>query len=198
MRGRSIILVRHGRTHSNLETVYAGRNAEPLTAEGAAEAERLAPSLAGRSIGAIFASPVPRAVQTAEILASPLDLPVSTEPGLTEIRMGPWKGLTEKEVEERFPEAFRLWLTMPSRVALEGRETLAEVQARSLAAMGRILSDGGPPVVLAVTHVAVIRCLVLHFQRRGLDDYKKIDVPNLSLRTVVFEDGTMEGGRLVQ
>ncbi len=187
MAQKKLYLVRHGKTLSNAEKIYAGRSPEPLTADGAGEAEELGRKLRHLPVGAIYSSPVRRAVQTAEIIAAPQGLPVTIEPGLTEILMGPWKGLSEDQVEKEFPEEYAMWQTSPSRVKIAGRETLKEVQARAIDAIGRMLAGGGKREVLAVTHVAVIRCLTLRFRGRDLEDYKKIAVSNLSIQTLNFD-----------
>ena len=63
-------LVRHGKDD---ETVRGGWSDSPLTAEGVQQAERLAAELlaaGGLSIGVIYSSDLPRARQTAAILAA--------------------------------------------------------------------------------------------------------------------------------
>ena len=47
---------------------------------------------------AVYASPLSRAVQTAEAIAGRLGLPVQTHPGLADIDYGHWQGLTPDEV----------------------------------------------------------------------------------------------------
>ena len=66
------------------DTVYVIRHLQkapgddpPLTAEGAANASTLANMLAGMGIGAVFATPTRRAIQTATPLAVQLGLPVT-------------------------------------------------------------------------------------------------------------------------
>jgi broad specificity phosphatase PhoE len=191
MAQKKLSLVRHGKTLSNAGKIYAGRSPEPLTEDGAGEAEELGRKLRHLPVGAVYSSPVRRAVQTAEIIAAPQGLPVTIEPSLTEILLGPWKGLSEDQVEKEYPEEYAMWQTSPSQVKIADRETLKEVQARAIDAIGRILAGGEKGEILAVTHVAVIRCLTLHFHGRDLDDYKKIAVPNLSIHTLKFDGNSV-------
>jgi len=189
---KTLYLVRHGKTLSNTGKIYAGRSPEPLTPDAAGEAEELGRKLRHLPVGAVYASPVRRALQTAEIIATPQSLPVTIEPGLTEILMGPWKGLSEDQVEKEFPKEYAMWQTQPSRVKIAGRETLKDVQTRAIEGIRRILAGGEKRKILAVTHVAVIRCLTLHFRDRDLDDYKKIAVPNLSVQALNFDGDSIE------
>ena len=96
------------------------------------------------------------------------------------MRLGHWMGLTE-EVSKRFTEEYRIWNTRPGQLVLLDRETLHEVQKRALRAIQRIEKESGEFPVLAVTHVAIIRCLMIHFQHLDINLYRRIDVPNVSI-----------------
>src|SRR5258707_673346 len=62
-----LILIRHGQTTWSRELKHTGRTDIPLTAAGEAAAARLAADLAARQVVAAFASPLQRAVKTAEL-----------------------------------------------------------------------------------------------------------------------------------
>jgi len=86
-----MILARHGESEFNV--VYAVTRQDPgiidpgLTETGWAQAEALAASLRGRPVRAIMTSPYTRALQTADIVARALDLPVAVEPLVRERRV---------------------------------------------------------------------------------------------------------------
>ncbi len=183
---RTIFLIRHGTTRSNVDKIYAGRNDEGLIEEGIEQAEKLGKILAGQEITAIHSSPVQRAIETAEILNRMTGTEIVVDPDLIEILMGPWRGLSEEEVALSYPEEFAIWQIRPSELSLPGRETLAEVQDRALKALGRILSVEAHAVNLLVTHVAVIRCLILYFRELKLNAYKSLRIPNLALFRISF------------
>jgi broad specificity phosphatase PhoE len=168
--------MRHGRTESNRRSIYAGRSDEPLSVEGVAEVKEAVPALVPLGLSRVVASPVYRAWQTGAQIASQLGVPRDVDEDLAEMLLGPWTGLTEAQVAERFPAEYELWQGRPSRVLLEGRETLEQVQARALYAAERARHGACP--ALLVTHVAVVRVLLLHARGAPLDDYKTIDVPN--------------------
>ncbi|MDR7483057.1 MAG: histidine phosphatase family protein [Armatimonadota bacterium] len=176
-----IYLVRHGQTASNLEGRYAGRSKEPLTPTGVAQARRAAERLRPFGIASLWTSPIARARQTAEIIGQMLGVPVVLDDGLTEMAMGPWEGLVEEEVAARYPADFQVWQERPSALRLPGRETLAAVQARALDAVQRIGERTGAQPAVAVTHVALIRCLYLFARGLPLDSYKTVDVPNTAM-----------------
>src|SRR5437870_702928 len=64
----TLFLVRHGETDWNRSGQIMGERPVPLNRHGVAQAQRLAESLQGRPIEALYSSPVARALQTADIL----------------------------------------------------------------------------------------------------------------------------------
>src|ERR1041385_2108585 len=104
-----IFLVRHGATVLTAEDRFAGATDVELSDEGREQVRRLSERLAGEKIKAVYASPLGRTVETAEILAKPHSLPVEKCDGLREISHGRWELMTRREVEERFPEEAAEW-----------------------------------------------------------------------------------------
>ncbi len=179
--GLLLYLVRHGETDSNLERRYAGWSDDPLNQTGRRQAAWLATRLRGRGVARVYSSPVRRAVETSALLADELGATVHTVHDLHEIELGRWKGLTEEEVAARWPDDFRLWRELPDRLAVAGRETLDALATRSMAAIDQIgraeLSDPDTAVVV-VSHLAVIRVLLLAAGNRPLAEYHRVRVRN--------------------
>ncbi len=95
-------LARHGQTEMNAAGRYQGRIDSPLNALGVRQAQVVGVLLAGlvdRARTEIVASPLQRAVRTAEIIGEALCLPVRTEARLTEVGMGAWEGLTADQID---------------------------------------------------------------------------------------------------
>ncbi len=189
MQSRPIYLVRHGETDSNRVGRYAGRNGDPLNETGRRQMESLATALNDLELRCIRASRVKRALQSARILGERLGLPVSSDPRLDEMLMGPWDGLTEKEAARHSPEGYALWQAEPHRLRLNGRETLAEVAARANAAVRDAAESGGG--VLLVTHVVVIRVAALSTLGRTLGLYKRVSIPNAGCLRLDLEAGNV-------
>lgn len=175
-----IHFVRHGETDANVEGRYVGWSDHRPNQTGREQAAGLAERLAGRGVRRVFTSPVRRAIETAEILAEAWDASVHTVHDLHEIEVGPWKGLLESEVEERFPEAYEVWRRDPTRLELAGRESLESVRDRALRGVDQIarsLLSADSDLAVAVTHLAVLRVLWLTAEGRPLSDYHAVEGP---------------------
>lgn len=172
-------LVRHGEIESNIKKVYAGWSEEPLTENGVRQAEEAGKVLTGKGIGALYCSPLKRAFQTAEIIGGIIGKEPIPDDSFKEIKLGPWEGLSEGEVARRFPEEWQIWNTRPGDLKLDGRETLKALQERVLEGVfGRRLTQMDAELrAVVVTHVAIIRVLMLYSEGRDLNEYKKVPVP---------------------
>jgi broad specificity phosphatase PhoE len=173
-----IYIMRHGLTESNKKKIYAGWSDESICNEGISDLLEIGRKLKKFKIKKIFSSPIRRAIQTADIINGSLDVPTEIEQNLQEMKMGPWEGLSEEEVTKKFPREWKIWNSKPSELKLDGRETLRDLQLRTLRAIKKISNNSDFSRILAVTHVALIRALILFYNNLSLNDYRKINVPN--------------------
>ena len=153
------LLLRHGQTPMSVEKRYAGRSDVPLTDAGVRQAAAAAKRLASAGIGAIVASPLRRAMRTAEEVSAVTGVPVTADDGFRETDFGAWEGLTFAEVRERWPSELTAWLSDPS-IAPPGGESFAQVSDRVTAALHRVLAARAGQTVLIVSHVTPIKTLV--------------------------------------
>ena len=150
-----LLLVRHGETDWNLGSRFQGHADPPLNETGRAQARELAAALADRSFDAVYSSPLRRAFETAEIIAAPHGLQPVPDPGLREVAVGEWQGLTREEVERRFPEQYRRWLGFGQ--GWDEGETYEEMGRRVVATLLDLARRHDGETVLCVTHGGPIR-----------------------------------------
>jgi broad specificity phosphatase PhoE len=175
---RTLYLIRHGATGANLENRFAGRSQEPLHPTGIKQIQEVGAGLASCNITRIVCGPMSRTRQTAEILQDILNIPVTVCDGLTEINIPHWDGLTKQEIRAAFGDEYPTWLSSPESFALPGCETLAEVHERSRQALTDMITAEPAGNLLIVSHLIVLRCLVLYFKGMGLKDFRSVKVDN--------------------
>ena len=95
--GRTLVLLRHGRTPWNHSGRIQGHADVELDDHGVAQAARTAPVLAALQPALIWSSDLLRARLTAAPLAEACGLPVTTDARLREFGFGPYEGLTHVE-----------------------------------------------------------------------------------------------------
>ncbi len=186
-----IFLIRHGATVLSAEDRFAGATDVDLSDLGREQTRRLAARLSTEKIAAVYASPLGRTVETAQILAEPHKLPIVTRDGLREISHGRWEQLTRREVEERFPGEASAWEADPYTFAPEGGESGLAVTARALPVLIDLVRAHPCDEILVVSHKATIRLLLsslLGFDPRRYRD--NLDLQPASLTIVDFKDPT--------
>ena len=92
MEETTIFLVRHGETIDNARQIMQGQTQGCLNERGREQARQEAQRLADEAFDAVVASDLRRAIRTAEIIAAPHGLPVSTTPLLRERDWGSFTG----------------------------------------------------------------------------------------------------------
>lgn len=171
----SLILIRHGETQWNVEGRYQGQSDPPLNRRGFEQALRLSEKLRGAGLDLLYSSTLKRALQTGNVLADRLNIPLHTDPRLREINLGRWEGLLHDEICEAYPETIRQWETDPWAVTPPGGEGLARVKKRVLTATGDILSRHEGQCIGLVAHLLPLVMLKVHFD--GIDPSRVWEVP---------------------
>lgn len=149
----TLYLVRHGETDSNAEGRLQGHLPVPLNARGRRQADRLAQRLAGVPLDAILSSDLPRAQQTAEIIATAKGLPVFTDARWREINLGHWQGKLYREVKQAMDAAD--WHS-PSG------ESRAQMRARVLHALEDLPARYDGKSILLVAHGGSCHTILAH------------------------------------
>jgi probable phosphomutase (TIGR03848 family) len=188
----TVILVRHGRTTANAAALLAGRAAGvSLDPFGREQAALTGDRLAAVPLAGVVSSPLERCRQTAQLIldrqaGSPS---APTDPDLTECDYGQWQGrmLTDLATED-------LWAAVqsqPSAVVFPGGESMAAMQARSVAAIRRhdaaFESEYGPGAVwVAVSHGDIIKSILADALGMHLDLFQRINVGPASVSIVHY------------
>ena len=157
-----ILLARHGETAWNAEGRYQGQEDIPLSDVGEAQARSLGERLRHVHIDRAVASPLKRALRTAELALGEDRLArLVTEAGLMEIAHGTWEGLLAAEIRERDPDRLHAWRHAPHEVLMPEGESLQHVLDRAWPALQRHTEGlGEHDTLLVVAHDAVNRVLL--------------------------------------
>ncbi len=183
-------LVRHGQTDWNRAGKIQGTTDIPLNETGRQQAEQLATVLKERSgypaktrIDAVYASPLARAFQTAEILAKEEKLPLRRLTGLRERDFGCW--------EAEYPDEFHLWREQPMVGIPSGGESRKSCEARSERAIRQILEETAGDAVI-VAHGGIL-VFLMNYLLRFHREPQEIIVANASLSVVSYDRSTGMG-----
>jgi probable phosphomutase (TIGR03848 family) len=188
----TLLLVRHALNDWVGDKLAGWTSGVHLNDKGRAQAKALAGRLADRSIAAVYTSPLERAVETAQIIATPHNLEVQIREGVGEVRYGAWTGQSLKDLAKE--DTWRVVQFFPSGARFPDGEGIREMQARAVAELDSIVAAHPSETVLVVSHADVIKAALAHYAGLHLDLFQRLVVSPASLSVVAF---TPMGPRLV-
>ncbi|MGW1050497.1 histidine phosphatase family protein [Streptomyces sp. NPDC002586] len=158
-----LLLVRHGETEWSRSGQHTSWTDLPLTQHGEEQAKSLAPLLTDRTYARALASPLHRAIRTAELAGLSGVVP---DPDLHEWDYGGYEGITTVDIHRARP-GWDLWTDgVPPGPGGHPGESPEQIGARAdrvLARLAPALAEGD---VVLVAHAHVLR--VLTARRLGL------------------------------
>lgn len=174
--GQTIVLgVRHGEVHNPKGVIYAGLDGYGLSQTGRTQAAAVAESMALLGVTALYASPLQRALETAEVIAGTVGMEVVPDERLYEWRhWGQWAGITWEELRTSHREAWDRYRTDPGSVT-EG-ESLAELSGRVASFLDDVVAAHPGGLVVAVSHLEPLRAALLKLTSRPASDLFAIRV----------------------
>lgn len=155
--GRTLVLLRHGRTAWNHARRVQGHRDISLDDEGRAQAERAAKAVADLAPALLWCSDLARARETCAYVATATGLTPSYDARLREFGLGEREGLTHDEYEALAPGEYAQFRQGHLDAALGGERTV-DVRHRMTEALGDLLAALAPGQTgVAVSHGASTR-----------------------------------------
>jgi probable phosphomutase (TIGR03848 family) len=192
----TVILLRHGRSTSNTAGTLAGRSeGVDLDDKGREQAAGLIDRIGDLPIRALVSSPLLRCRRTLEPLAEALCLEPLIDGRLAEVDYGEWTG--RKIVDLTGEPLWRVVQAHPSAALFPGGESLAQVQARAVAAVRehdrRLAAEhggahGGDVLWVACTHGDVIKSVVADAYGMHLDGFQRVTVDPASVSVIRYTE----------
>ena len=179
-----IYIIRHGQTELNHAQVLQGRSDHPLNENGRIQAKEASVMLHRHGIhfDYVFASPLIRAVQTAEIVA--LDKNPVLDVRLIEMDYGPYEGA---DLQNPSPELQLFFSDFIHNPAPEGMEQLSEVIKRTGAFLEEIRNIDGN--VLISTHAIAMKGMLEYLTPDAHGSYWSKYIGNCAIYFIDNSDG---------
>ena len=157
-----LYFVRHGESEANRLLVFSNRDLpHALTDVGRAQVEDLALRLLQDvPFAAIYASPIQRARESAEILADRLGAPFELIPALAEFDMGVLEGTSAGEGWQRQKALFEAWRAGDTHACIEGGESFEDIRGRFVPFIDSLRTHPRQAHILLVGHGGTFVCML--------------------------------------
>ena len=182
-----VLVARHG--EADYESELISDHGGSLTDLGREQSRSLGRSLSGERVARVWSSPMARAVQTAELVASELGCGVTVREGLRELGVGVHAG--QPMEPDPFRATFDRWLDGDLGARIEGAESGTEVVARVTGALEEIADLHRGEAVLVVSHGGAI-CAAVPVLARNLHPRFPLGrpLPNTGVVRLEVDDDT--------
>lgn len=177
-----IYIIRHGQTEMNSRQVLQGRSDYALNEVGVAQAMSAAKRLRNVTFSQVYASPLVRAVQTAQLVVPDIH-PVIDE-RLIEMDYGPYEGTDLTRLPPEIITFFRDFVHNP---APEGMEPLNSVVSRAGAFLEEIRNIEGN--ILISTHAIAMKGLLEYLTPESGGAYWSKYIGNCAIYTAENQNG---------
>lgn len=157
-----LIIVRHSTSKQNLRRLISGGNSNPdLSKQGIALAKQAASYLDESKIDQVYASPLKRAYQTAQILTD-YHKKIITDNRLKEMDFGSWDGQDPAPLLKEYPDAFDFenFLSEHYTAYAKGAESYADVTRRCCGFLNDLKENAAGQTIMIVCHGFTIRGLI--------------------------------------
>ncbi|CAN5512911.1 histidine phosphatase family protein [soil metagenome] len=182
----TIYLLRHAVTAAT-GTKLGGRTQAPLSDVGRGQAEATRDHLAGVDLKAVYASPLPRTTETAEIVAKPHRLKVRPAEGVIEVDYGRW---TDRPLKGLYTH--KMWPVIqqtPSLVTFPEGESIRGAQERAVTELEAIAARHDGNAIAVVSHADIIKALVAFYAGMPLDAFQRIMINPASVTVLMTGRG---------
>ena len=181
-----LLLIRHGEVHVDYHNKFGGAIDMDLSPNGKKQAKVLANYLRGKTIDAIYASPMKRVQQTLAPTLKQGKLKQTIYPGLREIDFGDWSGLGWKDVEERFGFQSHRWLHQIQNHGAPKGESGTVFRQRVEPCLREIIARHPGGNVAIFCHGGVIRMMLAVLLKLSLPKTNHFDIEYASITQVAL------------
>ena len=180
-----LLLIRHGESEFNREGRIQGYLDCDLSELGFEQAGRLQKRLDNEKLDLVFTSTATRAAETARIAVGHR-LGIERRERLREINLGVWEGEIAEDLRKRLPRETDMWFRTPSKVRIEGAETLAAFRRRVAAEIDGIRAAHPDRGIALFTHGGAICTYLTSLLGLKLDDMWRFKIHNCSITKIFF------------
>jgi broad specificity phosphatase PhoE len=187
-----LYLIRHGATANNEAhppKLQGCRSDAELSAAGRRQAEQAAEFLRNTPLVAAYSSPLCRAQETAESIASPHDLKITTIEALTECDVGAWEGRSWSEIERDDPDQFQRFIEDSAANPYAGGESLDQVRDRVAPVFQDLARRHAGESIAVVAHNVVNRVALAHWLGWPIAKARGIPQSNCGVNLIEHVDG---------
>lgn len=183
-----VLLIRHGETPWNANGKFQGCTDISLSKEGILQAHYVKERLRG-DFDCIYASPLKRALKTAEIITEDIEMTPIISKEIREINFGEWEGLTLNEIEAGYNKEFKIWRNDEINANIVGGDlSIKKASERARNEILRVVKGNTGKRIIIVAHGGIIKAGLIGVFDWKMTMYHKMVLGNTSISKLIFDE----------
>jgi len=182
----TFFLIRHGEIDLLGHTLSGRKAGVHLNAQGRNQSAALSEKVLKLGVTRIFTSPMERARETAEPLATRAGIQIEVREAFNEVDFGDWTGQTFADLE--LQEKWRQWNVNRPGIRPPYGEMMIEVQARFVTEI-ELLRQNFPSDRIAIfSHADPLRATLMHYMSMPLEHFERLEITPGSFSILALGD----------
>ncbi|MCB0271425.1 MAG: histidine phosphatase family protein [Bdellovibrionales bacterium] len=180
----TLILLRHGQTQWNKDGRVMSRLDIPLNDTGQKQVQVSAEKLKAYPVSKIISSPQLRALETAQPIATRLNLPIGIEERLSEMRFDRWEGKDFNEIKG--DPVYKERRQNPFMKPHPEVETVLELFERTKHLLTELVKEQG--CIVCVSHMDVLKAMMCQMVPVPIEEFFTFEIENATPKVFTFEN----------
>lgn len=184
----TIFLIRHGESHQNIDDVLSGITDVPLSNKGKQQCAILAQYFENIQVDKVFATPLQRAKESAEIIFPKHKSSIEILESLIEFNYGDYEGYKRSDYENSSDRIIQQWITSPSDLTFPGGDNIQAHAHRSLSSITDLAREYEGKVIACISHRTTIRLILAQIIGLHLDNFRSLPCSNCGISEITIND----------
>ena len=189
---KTIYIVRHGQSETNISGEFAGQLDTPLSELGIKQSLLLLDFFSGIQIEEIYSSSLQRAYNTIKPVAEKFNINIKTDNRIKEIYGGDWQGDTYKHINEVSKTFQTTWKTNLYNARCDNGESIKELCDRVIDFLLEIVKKSTAKNIIISTHAVPIRAILSYLTFGTCEKIADISwTVNAGISVIKYENGKL-------
>lgn len=182
--GKTIFLMRHGKTQADGIKRYIGQTDLPLSTLGRSQAKKWQVFFKEIPLAVIASSDLSRARETAAIIAGNHHISTVAKPGFREINLGSWENMPFADLQEKASGEFQKRGQAIDTHRPPGGESFLDLQQRAVSTFYYTIAETSGNVLI-VAHAGLNRVILCHILGMPLVNLFRLGQDYACLNTII-------------
>jgi broad specificity phosphatase PhoE len=182
-----IYLIRHGESHQNIDDVLSGVTDVSLSELGKEQCAKLSRYFENVPIAKVYATPLQRAIESAEIIFPKHKSFIEISEALIEFNYGDYEGYERTEYGDSNDNIIQKWVTAPADLTFPGGDNVQEHARKAFTGITELATKNKNSIIACISHRTTIRLIIAQIVGLPLDNFRTLPCSNCGIFEIEYD-----------